>query len=156
MEGEVVTMDEHSPAELDSLARGLATGSLSRRGALKAGVAGVLGATAVSLGIAKPAPARKRAGACKQCGGETSCKPSMCGTPRGGEDWCVCVESVTGRQCCVGAKCGAKRCSKNSQCANDEICTKEFKKFCCASPKDDADGKSKKKGVCLKRCNSDH
>jgi hypothetical protein len=119
------------------------------------GVAGAFGAAAVALGLAKPAPARKRAGACKHCGGETSCTPSTCGSPRGRETDCVCVKSVNGKQCCVGRNCEAKRCNRNSQCKNDEICSKEFKTFCfCKSSH--ADDKRNRKGVCLKRCADIH
>jgi hypothetical protein len=135
-------MDDHQG--LDGVARGLADGTVSRRRALKLGAAGVAAGIGTSLGFGSKAAAR-RGKRCLKCPAPTSCAESNCGLPRGNADFCVCVEDVNGKRCCVGADCEGKRCQKNGDCDTDEICSKEARQFCCSSLPGP-------KGVCLKRC----
>ena len=150
---------------LDSVAKGLAAGTVSRRGAMKVGGGAILGGIAATLGWGKErADARegcskpKCSGPCKDA--TTSCSPSgpSCGVVPMDFSYCTCVKSTekckkkAGRRCktkkaCVAGpvNCGTlARCDSSSDCSGSDVCSNEFKNFCCKL--------SGNKGVCLKTC----
>jgi hypothetical protein len=153
---------------LESVAKGLADGSVSRRKALKIGGGGILGGIAATLGWGE---GRARAASCNKpkcsgpcAGSTTSCSPPglvQCGTPPGGFSYCTCVKSTEKCKKSAKRRCKAKkicvagpvscgdltRCSGSSECPSGQLCSQEFKNFCCK-----LEGS---KGVCLTPCSSD-
>ena len=114
----------------DELARGLASGTISRRKALKLVGAAVLGAgvlTAIPVSPAEAAECGTRAGCGRRCRNRRRCR---------------CVRTVTGNVRCVRRCCTNRRCSSNGDCRNTEIC---MTSDCCGSA-------SRNRGFCVPVC----
>ncbi len=116
----------------DELARGLASGTLSRGRALKLVGAALLGSALGIFGLAAPAEAQRRRRRCAPC---TTDDPGTypagycCLTPTGGTSGCLvpesfCASPPSGTECtCAPAEpcsatnpCGGGLCCSNGQC----------------------------------------
>ena len=139
--GEVRPSQEEITEEysFDELARGLASGTISRRKALKLVGSAILGAgllTAIPTGEAGAIEAED------ECGARSGCN-RRCRNRRG----CRCVETVTGNVRCVRPCCLRQACDTNTQCGSGGLCMKNAQQHCC--PRDEESGRS---GVCVKQC----
>ena len=119
------TKEHHS---LDQLAKGLASGTLSRRRALELGGAAILSSLLGIVGLGlhpEEAQARRRRPRCLACAGPGSCASSDCGTVPSGSAalFCSCVETTSGKTCCVPAECGGQPCDSNSDCGRGQVCS---------------------------------
>ena len=146
------TEEHHS---LDQLAKGLASGTLSRRRALELGGAAILGGLLGMVGLGmrpEEAQARRRRPRCLACAGPGSCASSSCGTVPSGSNatFCSCVETTSGKKCCVAAECGGQPCDSNSDCGRGQVCSTTAKG--CLSGGQPC-STSRKPGICVKRCN---
>jgi hypothetical protein len=96
----------------DDLASGLASGTISRRRALKLAGASLLGAAGL-LGSANPAQAAptcpgRGAGCFREC--------------RNTRKLCYCIRTVSGARRCVWPCCSGRTCTSGSQCRRGEVC----------------------------------
>jgi hypothetical protein len=107
----------------DDLASGLASGTISRRRALKLAGASLLGAAGL-LGSANPAEARAM---CPRHG--TGCSRRCTGN-RKARNFCFCIRQVSGRRRCVYGCCSGRTCTEGSDCRRGEVC---MKSPCCDS-----------------------
>jgi hypothetical protein len=105
------TTEEYS---FDALAKGLASGTISRRKALKLAGAAILGGGLLAFGPAREAEAA-------ECGSRHGCDRRCRNRRR-----CRCVETVTGNVRCVRPICcGRSSCDTNSDCGNNALCITE-------------------------------
>jgi hypothetical protein len=112
--------DTSVQGSFDDLARGLASGTISRRQVLKLAGASLLGAAGL-LGSAKPVEARARcprhgAGCARRC--------------RNTRKFCFCIKQISGRRRCVHGCCSGRTCSSANECRRGEVC---MKSPCCDS-----------------------
>jgi hypothetical protein len=119
--------DEYS---FDELARGLATGTISRGRALKMMGAAILGGGVLTLlpGVAQGQDVGVEGGGCadnEKAINNKRCPTNSCGR---GEAGCRCATSVNGNKRCVKFNrddcTGRRRCNSNSDCDNNEACVK--------------------------------
>lgn len=111
----VVSTREDATEEysFDALAKGLASGTISRRKALKLVGSAILGAgllSAIPTREAEAAECGSRHGCARQCRTRTNCR---------------CVETVTGNVRCVRRICCGRRCNTNGDCGNNALCMTE-------------------------------
>jgi hypothetical protein len=104
----------------DDLASGVASGTISRRRALKLAGASVLGAAGL-LGVANPAQAattcpRRGAGCLRECK-----------NTRKTRKLCYCIRTASGSRRCVYPCCSFRPCG---QCRSGEVC---MRSNCCGS-----------------------
>jgi hypothetical protein len=112
----------------DDLARGLASGAISRRRALRLAGASLLSVTGL-LGFAEVAEARPR---CPRRG-------AGCGeTCRDTRKLCFCIRTTEGDRACVHPCCTFRTCNRTSQCNRGEVC---MQSNCCGP-----------EPVCVRRC----
>jgi len=121
------TTEEYS---FDALAKGLASGTISRRKALKLAGAAILGGGLLAFGPAREAEAA-------QCGSESGCNRE-CRTKSN----CRCVRTVGGEVRCVHPCCSGRFCNTNRRCRDNEVC---MTINCCGSTEG-------REGVCVRRC----
>ena len=130
-------MEEYS---FDELARGLASGTISRRKALKLVGSAILGAGVLSViptregeAIEAEAECGNRAGCGRRCRNRNGCR-------------CVTVRSSAGTNVrCVRPCCLRQACDTNADCTGSgELC---MTTGCC--PRDEEPGR---RGVCVKQC----
>jgi hypothetical protein len=111
--------EEHS---FDELARGLASGAISRRRALKLFGTTILGATLLPLfpGVAEADPR------CPDSG--PGCKAVCPGSKRS----CVCIKTIEGAQRCVVPECAEPEipCTTSLECGQGKVCAKTARKCC--------------------------
>src|SRR5918997_3574135 len=125
----------------DELARGLASGSISRGRALRLMGAALVGGTLGSFGIGGVAVAAK---ACKPAGQKCSKDKQCCSANCSGGTCAACPSGATlcGTECCqTGATCVAGTC-----CPNAQVCGTGTSLTCCPSGQECADG------VCRQPC----
>jgi hypothetical protein len=97
----------------DDLASALASGTITRRRALKLagaallGVAG-LGAAAREAEAAPTCPADTRSGCVVACTNTTK--------------QCSCIRTTEGKRVCVHKCCSLRTCNRSSQCRSGEVC----------------------------------
>jgi hypothetical protein len=126
------TTEEYS---FDALAKGLASGTISRRKALKLAGAAILGGGLLAFGPTREAEAA-------ECGNRPGCS-RRCRNRRGCR--CVRVRSAEGTNVrCVRPCCLNQACDTNAQCGSGELC---MVTGCC--PQDEQAGRL---GVCVKQC----
>ena len=132
----------------DELSRGLATGGISRRRALKLAGAAILGSTGLLSLFPGVAGAQSSVygrtvtsqqigeGGCAEDEPAISnrrCEPSPCG----GNQSCFCAETVSGNRRCVNlrrAVCPRRdECDSNRDCPRGEVCIKVG--GCCGNPR---------------------
>lgn len=146
------TRGEDSSAQgqlFDELSRGLASGAISRRRALKLAGAAIVGSTGLLSLFPGVAGAQSvvmygrtvTAGAIGQglCAEDEpgvsnrQCRPNQCG----GRVNCFCAETVNGTKRCVdlrNARCPERdECDRNRGCAQGEVCIKVG--GCCGRPR---------------------
>jgi hypothetical protein len=120
----------------DEVSKGLASGAISRRRALKLTGAAILGSTgllALFPGVAGAQtivggtqPAVVLAGGCQDARAINNrrCNPDSCG----GNQNCFCAETVSGNRRCVNLRderCPRQdECDSNGDCTGDQICIK--------------------------------
>jgi hypothetical protein len=121
------TTEEYS---FDALAKGLASGTISRRKALKLGGAAILGAGVLAFGPTREAEAA-------ECGSRAGCGRRCRNTER-----CRCIRTVTGNVRCVRPCCSQRRCDTNADCRNTELC---MTTDCCSES-------TASRGVCVTKC----
>ena len=114
----------------DELARGLASGTISRRKALKLVGSAILGAGVLAAIPARPAEAA-------ECGSTAGCTRRCRDTRR-----CRCVRTVTGNVRCVRPCCSRRTCNQNSDCRSTELC---MTTNCCG-------GTGSDEGICVTTC----
>jgi hypothetical protein len=140
---------ERSPlvqeAPFDQLAKGVATGDLSRRRALRLAAGALLGATGIAS-LAAPAAATHRRRGCrdKPAISNRRCPPgTLCHDTVGGE--CHCARTTEGDKRCVDftEKLCPRRdeCDRSRDCRDDEVCVEVG--ACCINPR---------RNVCAPRC----
>jgi Cys-rich repeat protein len=109
----------------DELASGLASGTISRRRALKLAGAAFLSATLIPLlpGVAEAqarCPRKKRPGCSRQC--------------RGVDFSCICVKTTEGTKTCVHPCCGVNDipvpCTSSADCASGQVCSTTASNCC--------------------------
>ena len=123
------TTEEYS---FDALAKGMASGTISRRKALKLAGAAILGGGALTL-FPRPAEAA-------ECGSRAGCRRECRNTAR---CRCVTVRSSEGTNVrCVRPCCSGRTCQTNADCSGRELC---MTTDCC-----DASGSGH--GVCVTQC----
>ena len=101
------TTEEYS---FDALAKGLASGTISRRRALKLVGTAILGAGVLAFGPTREAEA-------DECGSRHGCDRRCRNRTR-----CRCVRTVTGNVRCVRRICCGRGCSTNGDCGNNALC----------------------------------
>jgi hypothetical protein len=130
--------EEHS---FDELARGLASGAISRRRALKLVGTAILGTALVPLspGVAEAAPRCPHSGA---AGCNVVCKGSLSGAHKR----CRCVQTTEGERVCVFPECGSPNltCQTSLQCPPGQVCSTTAGECCQAQGP-----------VCVRRCNNE-
>ena len=109
--------DEHS---FDKMARGLASGNLSRGQALKLVAATIFGGTFGVFGLEKPAEARRRR--CRRCSSTRPCPSGTCCQTRSNGKSC-CVRSCPSGEACAGGNCCDElRACGDVCCPSDQCC----------------------------------
>jgi len=112
-------MDElaatRSGRPFDDLASGLASGTITRRRALRLAGAALLG-VAGGLGVA----AREAEAALPTCpaGTRTGCVVACTNTTK----QCACIRTTEGKRVCVNKCCSLRSCTSSSQCRSGEVC----------------------------------
>ncbi len=142
---EVPREDMSEEYSFDELAKGLATGALSRRQALKLAGAALLGGAFGFFSLQGPALGQVEAAAA--CSGPAidndRCVANRCGGTR--RRPCLCAETVSGNKRCVnlrGESCpNTDQCDSNADCDQDEVCIKVG--GCCGHPG---------RNLCVRRC----
>ena len=140
-------MEEYS---FDELAKGLATGALSRRQALKLVGAALLGSALgfFSLqGLAEGQEVEAAAGCSGPAIDNDRCVANRCGgTRRRRRQACVCAETAGGGRACVdlrGERCPNRdQCDRDADCRADQVCIKVG--GCCGG----------RRNLCVSRCGS--
>jgi hypothetical protein len=136
--------------DLDELARGLATGSISRRKAIMWASYGVLGAALSSMGFAEPAEAltRRFRRRCRRKGGtpveKGNCHCALnCGVDP--SDFichsnldCICYQTTDGRAICALDPSQCNNCTTSADCPTGQKCVV---KSCCPN-----------QGICAAPC----
>lgn len=111
--------EEHS---FDELARGLASGAISRRRALKLFGATILGAALLPLfpGVAEAEPRCPKSG--------VGCYAICPGSKRS----CVCIRTIEGKKRCVVPECAEPEipCRTSLECGQGKVCAKTARKCC--------------------------
>jgi hypothetical protein len=129
---EIARGDVSGSRILDELSKGLATGTISRRRALKLAGAAVLGST----GLLALFPAPAGAVSDRACRGEPAINNRRCPTNRcRGNPDCNCARTVNGDRRCVNvnAQCPTRdECDRNRDCRRGEVCVKVG--GCCTNP----------------------
>jgi len=128
-----VHLSQEKPAEeysFDDLARGLATGTISRGRALKLFGAAILGGGVLTLlpGVAQGQDVGVEGGGCpenERAINNKRCPTNSCSRGVAG---CRCATSVNGNKRCVKfnrADCPNRdQCNSNNDCAGNEVCVK--------------------------------
>jgi hypothetical protein len=101
----------------DDLASELASGTITRRRALKlagAALLGVAGGLGVAAREAKAAPPTCPAGT------RTGCVVACTNTTK----QCACIRTTEGTRVCVHKCCSLRSCNSSSQCYRGEVCIK--------------------------------
>ena len=136
--------DTTEELSFDVLAKGVASGAISRRRALKLVGAAILGGGAMALlpGIAEGVEADAGQG-CPN--GQRAINNRRCPTNScaAGKPGCRCAETVNGNNRCVRFNrdsCNNTRCNSNEDCASGEVCIKAG--GCCES----------RRSVCVPTC----
>jgi hypothetical protein len=144
-----IAREETSEGQLfDKLSRGLASGAISRRRALKLAGAAIVGSTGLLslLPGAAGAQAVVRGGCAED---EPAINNRVCiHNPCGGNRNCSCAETVSGNKRCVNfrftiACSGTSSCHSNRDCSGDRICIKFG--GCCPG--------SRRNNICISPCN---
>ena len=119
----VSTRDTTEEYAFDALAKGLASGSISRSRALK-----LVGTAILSGGLLAFFPGTAQAVGCpegQRAINNRRCPRNACG---GAGDRCFCAETVNGNKRCVdlsGEECPNRdQCDSNEQCPEGELCIK--------------------------------
>jgi hypothetical protein len=124
-----VAATEENP--FDELVKGVASGTISRRRALKLVGSAILGAG--FLGTI-PGVAEARTPKCRS-GGGTGCTTPCRNTNKN----CTCVKTSEGSRACVYQCCSGRGCSSSSACRSREVC---MTTTCCGGVR----------GVCVTLC----
>jgi hypothetical protein len=97
----------------DELASGLASGTITRRRALKL-------AGAALLGVAGLGVAAREAEAAPTCppDSRTGCVVACTNTTKR----CACIRTTEGNRVCVNKCCSLRSCNSSSQCRRGEVC----------------------------------
>ena len=128
----------------DAVARGLASGTLSRRRALKLLGAAFLGGALSLVLLPDEAEARRRrrrrGPRCPSSG--TGCDERCTNTTKD----CACIRTTEGARVCVHPCCSDRRCNSSfgSRCRTGEVC---MRTNCC--------NEGDQEGVCVKVCRGD-
>jgi hypothetical protein len=136
----VVSSREDDVAEefsFDSLPKGLANGTMSRRRTLKLVGAAILGGGVLTL---LPGTAMGASGAnCPSSGAgcDTACKGDLA-RRRG----CICIRTAEQTRTCVRPCCSDRGCSSSNDCRSGEVC---MRPECCGPVR----------GVCVPKCTAD-
>ncbi len=137
---EVPLEDMTEEYSFDELARGLATGTLSRRKALKLVGAALLGGALGFFSLQGRAEGQACVGAKID---NDRCVANRCGGTR--RRPCFCAETVAGNKRCVnlqGETCpSTDQCDSNADCPVDELCINIG--GCCGNPG---------RNLCVRRC----
>ncbi len=131
--------DTKEEFSFDELAKGLASGKISRGRALKLVGAAVLGGGVLTLlpGVARGQVEAEAAQGCPE--GQRAINNRRCPTNScaAGEPGCRCAETVNGNKRCVRFNredCpSTDQCDTNEDCAGDEVCIKVG--GCCGKPR---------------------
>jgi hypothetical protein len=121
--------DETEEYSFDALAKGLASGTISRRKALKLAGAAILGGGVLAL-FPQPAEAA-------ECGNSAGCGLRCKNTGK-----CRCVRTTANNVRCVRPCCSGRTCNNSGDCRSKEVC---MTTSCCGSP-------GGKRGVCVTKC----
>lgn len=107
----------------DDLAKGVASGTITRGRALKLAGAAILGGGLLSTFFSQEAEA----------GGRPKCPDSGpgCRAQCPGSD-CGCVKTTEGKNRCVVPSCDGKRCRSSADCPSGQVCSTTARK-CCGS-----------------------
>lgn len=117
----------------DEVARGLASGAVSRGRALKLIGTAILGAALVPF-LPDVAEAASRGPRCPRGGGDGGCRVICEGLEKG--QYCLCVETSEGEKVCVHPVCKTKTCDTSAECqalSPDLVCA-PITQECCATP----------------------
>jgi len=132
----------------DELSKGLASGAISRRRALKLAGAGLLGGGLLAMFPGVAAAQVEAEVTSPGCRGERAINNEQCPRNRcGRRTGCFCARTVGGNKRCVRLNpndpdCGTRRrCDENDDCAGDQICVKAG--ACPGCPN---------QGVCVETC----
>jgi hypothetical protein len=129
--GKLLTREDTTEEfSFDELAKGLASGKISRGRALKLVGAAILGGGVLAFGPTREAEAA-------ECGSDAGCNNQCNNTTR-----CRCVRTTSGNVTCVRPCCSQRRCDNNSQCGENEVC---MTTQCCSES-------TATRGVCVRRC----
>lgn len=134
----VVSVHEEATEEysFDALAKGLASGTISRRKALKLAGSAILGAGVLAF---FPGAATAAEGA--RCpSGDTGCNVECRGRIARRRD-CRCIRTIGGNRRCVRPCCSNRGCGSNDDCRSGEIC---MRSECCGV-----------RGVCVPKCTAE-
>jgi hypothetical protein len=124
----------------DELSRELASGTISRRRALKLAGAAILGSTGLlslfpgaagaqntldQMGLTAAAVGQGGCAEGEPAINNRECRPNPCGGNRN----CLCAETVSGNKRCVNLRAtiacsGTSDCDSNRDCSGDKICIK--------------------------------
>ena len=109
---ELATTSAHP---FDDVASGLASGTITRRRALK-----LVGAAL--LGVAGLGAATREAEAAPTCPADTrpGCVVACTNTTK----QCSCIRTIEGNRVCVHKCCSLRTCNSSSQCRSGEVCMK--------------------------------
>jgi hypothetical protein len=128
------TTEEYS---FDALAKGLASGTLSRRKVLKLMSTSILGAGVLAF---FPSVSTAAEGAkCPDSG--TGCDVECRGDKARNRN-CVCIRTAEGKRKCVRPCCSGRGCNSSNDCRSGEVC---MKTTCCGDVR----------GVCAPKCTAE-
>lgn len=135
----VVSTREDATEEysFDALAKGLASGTISRRKALKLMGTAILGAGVLTVFSTGEADADVEAADVECPDSRVGCNTRCRETGR-----CRCVRTVTGNSRCVRPCCSRRTCTTNAQCNSGELC---MTTNCCRKS-------GANHGVCVTQC----
>jgi hypothetical protein len=127
---------------LDDLSRELASGTISRRRAMKLAAGALLGSALIPLFSSSPAEARRR----NPCRGKNVlCEQQRRQGCKRSNPNCVCMRTTGGGKACVdttGVNCPTTdECDRNSDCGRNEVCA--VVAGCC---------QGSRRNLCIRRC----
>ena len=143
---EATREDARDSQLFDELSKGIAAGTISRRRALRQGVAAVLGAALVPSLLASPAEATHRRVGCrgKEPISNKACPESVCHLTE--TKLCECVRTTEGTKRCVNTtnvSCEdlfVDECDSSTDCPTDSFCIKAG--GCCGT----------RNNICVRQC----
>jgi len=137
LRGEAIREDTTEEYSFDELAKGLASGTLSRRKALK-----LISTTILGTGVLAFFPGVSTAAEGARCPDSgTGCDVECRGDIARKRD-CRCIRTAEGKRKCVRPCCSNRGCDSSSDCRSGEVC---MRTECCGDVR----------GVCAPKCTAE-